>query len=55
VSEAAYLTAFAEDAGYLDFARVGPPSRQVVAAGTAALAGVSAPMSVSTGWAPSTR
>ena len=37
-----YLSAFAEDEGYLDFARVGPPSRDVVAAGTAALEAVSA-------------
>jgi selenocysteine lyase/cysteine desulfurase len=40
VSEAAYLSAFAEDEGHLDFARVGPPSRAVVAAGTAALTAV---------------
>jgi selenocysteine lyase/cysteine desulfurase len=39
VSEAAYLSAFAEDEGYLDFARVGPPSADVVTAGTTALAG----------------
>ncbi|MCZ2821230.1 aminotransferase class V-fold PLP-dependent enzyme [Modestobacter sp. VKM Ac-2977] len=38
----AYLSAFAEEEGYLDFARVGPPSRAVVEAGTAALAAVSA-------------
>jgi len=35
-----YLQQFAEDDGYLDFARVGPPSRAVVAAGTDALAAV---------------
>ncbi|GAA4732351.1 hypothetical protein GCM10023328_09550 [Modestobacter marinus] len=39
---AGYLSSFAEDEGYLDFARVGPPSRPVVEAGTAALAAVSA-------------
>jgi selenocysteine lyase/cysteine desulfurase len=37
-----YLACFAEDEGYLDFARVGPPSRPVVEAGTAALSAVSA-------------
>ena len=37
MSAADYLSAFAEDEGYLDFARVGPPSRDVVTAGTAAL------------------
>ena len=42
MSEAAYLSAFAEDEGYLDFARVGPPSQAVVAAGTAALTAVAA-------------
>ena len=41
MSEAAYLSAFAEDEGYLDHARVGPPSHPVVAAGTAALTAVS--------------
>ena len=42
MSGTAYLSAFAEDEGYLDFARVGPPSADVVAAGTAAMAAVSA-------------
>ena len=37
-----YLSEFAEDEGYLDFARTGPPSRSVVAAGTDALATVAA-------------
>lgn len=37
-----YLACFAEDEGYLDFARVGPPSRPVVEAGTTALSAVSA-------------
>ena len=37
-----YLAGFAEDEGYLDFARVGPPSQAVVTAGAAALAAVSA-------------
>ena len=39
---AAYLAQFAEDDGYLDFARTGPPSRAVVAAGSDALTAVSA-------------
>ena len=41
-AEEAYLSSFAEDEGYLDFARVGPPSQAVVEAGTAALSTVSA-------------
>ena len=41
-AEEAYLSSFAEDEGYLDFARVGPPSQAVVEAGTAALSAVSA-------------
>jgi len=35
-----YLAQFAEDEGYLDFARVGPPSRAVAEAGTDALTAV---------------
>ncbi|WP_222195554.1 aminotransferase class V-fold PLP-dependent enzyme [Modestobacter italicus] len=37
---AGYLSCFTEDEGYLDFARVGPPSRPVVEAGAGALAAV---------------
>jgi selenocysteine lyase/cysteine desulfurase len=40
VSEA-YLGQFGEDEGYLDFARVGPPSRAVLAAGEEALTALS--------------
>lgn len=36
--EAHYLAEFSESVGYLDFARVGPPSRSVIDATTAALA-----------------
>ncbi len=41
MSPASYLAQFGEDDGYLDFARVGPPSRAVVEAGTRALETVS--------------
>jgi selenocysteine lyase/cysteine desulfurase len=36
----AYLAGFAEDEGYLDFARFGPPARAVVDAGAAAMSAV---------------